>query len=72
MSYMSTAQRGYFNANRDKLEAQGVNVDEWNSASKGLRLPKHSAPAGTDRGNWERGKTSYKAMLGRRKRRGIS
>jgi len=72
MPYKSAAQRAYFNANRDKLEAQGVDVDEWNSASKGMSLPKYSAPAGTDRGNWERGKTSYKAMLGRRKRRGIS
>jgi hypothetical protein len=37
--YKSTAQRGYFNANRKKLEAQGVDVDEWNAASKGRSLP---------------------------------
>lgn len=39
MPYVSAAQRGYFNANRDKLEAQGVDVDEWNAASKGKKLP---------------------------------
>jgi hypothetical protein len=40
MPFVSKAQQGYFNANRKKLEAQGVDVDEWNSASKGLKLPK--------------------------------
>jgi hypothetical protein len=39
MPYESEAQRKYFNANRSKLEAQGVNVDEWNKASKGQKLP---------------------------------
>lgn len=39
MPFVSQAQRKYFNANRDKLEAQGVNVDEWNTASKGMKLP---------------------------------
>ena len=41
MPFKSQAQAAYFNANRDKLEAQGVNVDEWNASSRGLRLPKH-------------------------------
>ncbi len=40
MPYVSQAQERYFNANRSKMERQGVNVDEWNSASKGLKLPK--------------------------------
>lgn len=40
MPYKSEAQRKYFNANRKKLERQGVNVDEWNEASKGKKLPK--------------------------------
>jgi hypothetical protein len=40
MPYESEAQRKYFNANRAKLEAQGVDVDEWNKASKGAELPK--------------------------------
>jgi len=42
MPYKSDAQRKFFNANRanrDKLENQGVNVDEWNEESKGLKLP---------------------------------
>lgn len=39
MPYKSDAQRKYFNANRDKLEAQGVDVDEWNESSRGKKLP---------------------------------
>ena len=39
MPYKSRAQEAYFNANRAKLEKQGVNVDEWNAASKGKKLP---------------------------------
>jgi hypothetical protein len=42
MPYKSDAQRAYFNANRAKLEQQGVDVDEWNSASKGMKLPKRA------------------------------
>jgi hypothetical protein len=40
--YKSEAQRAYFNANRAKLEREGVSVDEWNSASKGMKLPKRA------------------------------
>jgi hypothetical protein len=39
MPYKSLAQERYFNANRAKLERQGVDVAEWNSASKGKKLP---------------------------------
>lgn len=39
MPYKSEAQRKYFNANRGKLEAQGVDVAEWNQASKGKKMP---------------------------------
>lgn len=39
MPFVSAAQRGYFNANREKMEKQGVDVDEWNKSSKGLKLP---------------------------------
>jgi hypothetical protein len=42
MPYVSEAQRKYFNANRAKLEAEGVNVDEWNKATKGKHLPEHT------------------------------
>jgi hypothetical protein len=40
MPYKSEAQRRYFNANRAKLEAQGVDVDEWNAASKTIAKKK--------------------------------
>ena len=39
MPYKSRAQEAFFNANRDNLEKQGVNVDEWNASSRGLKLP---------------------------------
>lgn len=42
MPYKSQKQKRYFNANRAKLEAQGVNVNEWNQASKGMKLPKRA------------------------------
>lgn len=45
MPYKSKAQEKYFNANKKKLEAQGVNVNEWNKASKGLKLPKKKKKA---------------------------
>jgi hypothetical protein len=42
MPYKSLAQEKYFNANREKLEKLGVNVDEWNKSTKeqGKKLPK--------------------------------
>lgn len=39
MPYKSKAQEAYFNANRKRLEQHGVNVAEWNQASKGKKLP---------------------------------
>lgn len=41
MPYRSEAQRKFFNANRKKLEEQGVNVDERNKSSKGMKLADH-------------------------------
>lgn len=38
--YKSLAQERYFNANKKRLEKQGVDVDEFNKASKGMKLPK--------------------------------
>jgi len=46
MPYVSDKQRKYFNANRAKLEREGVDVDEWNRASKGRKLPKRSRHKG--------------------------
>ena len=40
MPYKSKAQEAYFNIHRKELESQGVNVGEWNEASKGKKLPK--------------------------------
>jgi 8-oxo-dGTP pyrophosphatase MutT (NUDIX family) len=39
MPYRSLRQTRYFHANRKKLEAQGVDVDEWDAASRGKKLP---------------------------------
>ena len=39
MPYASEAQRRFFHANKAKLEKQGVNVSEWDAASKGKSLP---------------------------------
>jgi hypothetical protein len=42
MPYKSDAQRKFFNVNRAAMMKQGVNVDEWNKASKGLKLPERA------------------------------
>lgn len=39
MPYKSKKQEAYFHANKKKLEAKGVNVKEWDSASRGKKLP---------------------------------
>jgi len=39
MTYKSTAQEAYFNIHKKELEKKGVNVEEWNKASKGMALP---------------------------------
>jgi len=39
MPFKSKAQAAYFNIHKSELEKQGVNVDEWNKASKGKKLP---------------------------------
>jgi hypothetical protein len=42
MPFKSEAQRRYFEANKTKLEKQGVNVKEWEETSRGLRLPERA------------------------------
>jgi hypothetical protein len=42
MPYKSQAQEAYFNIHRKELEKQGVDVAEWNKASKGKKLPKRA------------------------------
>jgi hypothetical protein len=43
MPYVSKAQQGYFHAHKAELEKQGVDVGEWDAASKGSHdLPEHT------------------------------
>lgn len=42
MPFKSLAQAAYFNIHKKQLEKQGVNVDEWNAASKGTKMPEHT------------------------------
>jgi hypothetical protein len=37
--YKSKAQAAYFNIHKKQLEAKGVDVAEWNEASKGKKIP---------------------------------
>lgn len=46
MPYKSKAQAAYFNIHRAELEKHGVNVSEWNAASKGMKLPKRAQEGG--------------------------
>ena len=39
MPYVSQAQEGYFHTHKSQLEKQGVNVSEWDAATKGKHLP---------------------------------
>lgn len=49
MPFKSQAQRRFFNANRQNLEKQGVNVDEWNKATGNKKLPEHARNSPSDR-----------------------
>lgn len=40
MPYKSKAQAAYFHIHKKELEKKGVDVDEWDKASKGKKLPK--------------------------------
>ena len=42
MPFKSEAQRRYFEANKAKLEKQGVDVKEWEESSRGLKLPERA------------------------------
>jgi hypothetical protein len=42
--FKSQAQAGYFHTHKKQLEAQGVNVSEWDAATKGKKLPKRVKP----------------------------
>ena len=49
MPFKSEAQRRYFEANRAKLQKQGVNMKEWEQSSKGLKLPERAVTKTTKR-----------------------
>jgi hypothetical protein len=49
MPFKSLKQERFFNANKAELESKGVNVDEWNRASKGMSLPDYASPAASGR-----------------------
>lgn len=42
MPYKSLKREGYFHAHKDMLEKQGVDVDEWDAATKGKSLPERA------------------------------
>jgi hypothetical protein len=44
MPYKSDAQRRFFHANADELRRQGVDVSEWDRASKGRDVPERVHP----------------------------
>ena len=46
MPYKSRAQAAYFNIHKKELEKQGVDVGEWNAATKGKKLPEHARKRG--------------------------
>ncbi len=62
MPYKSEAQRKYFNANREKLEADGVDVDHWNETSKGKELPEKKSSAASTTTNMTRRALAMRGM----------
>lgn len=46
MPFKSKAQQGFMEAHRAQMEAQGVNMKEWEQASKGKKLPKRAKKKG--------------------------
>lgn len=49
MPYKSKAQAAYFHRFKSRLEGEGVNVDEWDAASKGKKLPDRVSPKPLDK-----------------------
>jgi hypothetical protein len=47
MPFRSESQRRYFEHNKEKLSAQGVDIKEWQDSSKGLKLPERVGPKPT-------------------------
>jgi hypothetical protein len=47
MPFKSEAQRKFMNANRGSMLKKGVDVDEWNKASEGKKLPEKASKSGS-------------------------
>lgn len=47
MPYKSKAQAAYFHIHKKELQKQGVNVAEWDAASKGKKLPQKARKRGS-------------------------
>ncbi len=64
MPYVSRAQAGYFHTHKAELERQGVDVDEWDAASKGQHLPMHTKTVDLGKkGSFEEKPGALHAML---------
>jgi hypothetical protein len=65
MPYVSRAQAGYFHTHKAQLERQGVDVDEWDAASKGEHdLPMHTKTVDLGKkGSFEEKPGALHAML---------
>jgi hypothetical protein len=50
MPFKSEAQRRYFEANKTKLQKQGVDVKEWEQSSKGMKLPERASKTKSKKG----------------------
>jgi hypothetical protein len=50
MPFKSEAQRRYFEANKTKLQKQGVDVKEWEQSSKGMKLPERAPKTKSKKG----------------------
>ena len=59
MPYASQAQAGYFHTHKAELERQGVNVQEWDDASRGLSLPKRAPKPGNRLHDMVRGSKGF-------------
>lgn len=69
MPYKSQAQEKYFNANKKKLEKQGVNVSEWNKQVRVRNYPKRKNSIIKRKGNYVRNRNGfYKNQAYKRKK----
>lgn len=63
MPYRSKAQAAYFHIHKKELEAKGVNVGEWDRATKGKKLPKR-----VNKKKMKKAKEHFMVSTGRKKK----